>query len=244
MLWHSIQGSPIAHQVFCVNRLCRWPFRVTSLLLMAAALALAVLSQAAVDLDRMSRLAAERYGPAAVDRVTAWRELLTDLATLDEAEKLQRVNLFFNRRIRFVDDPIIWNQADYWATPLEVMGKGQADCEDYSIAKYMTLLLAGVPRERLRMIYVRAQIGGPDSRVSQAHMVVGYYATPDAEPVILDNLITDIRPASRRGDLFPVFSFNSDGLWVAGQTASAADPTTRLSRWRDVLDRMRQEGLI
>ena len=227
-----------------MNRLCRWPFRVTSLLLMAAALALAVLSQAAVDLDRMSRLAAERYGPAAVDRVTAWRELLTDLATLDEADKLQRVNLFFNRRIRFVDDPIIWNQADYWATPLEVMGKGQADCEDYSIAKYMTLLLAGVPRERLRMIYVRAQIGGPDSRVSQAHMVVGYYATPDAEPVILDNLITDIRPASRRGDLFPVFSFNSDGLWVAGQTASAADPTTRLSRWRDVLDRMRQEGLI
>ncbi len=212
--------------------------------MLVAAIGLAVLSQAAVDLDRMGRLAAERYGPQAADRVTAWRELLVDLAKLDEVEKLQRVNLFFNRRIRFVDDPIIWNQADYWATPLEVMGKGQADCEDYSIAKYMTLLIAGVPREKLRMIYVRAQIGGPDSRVSQAHMVLGYYATPDAEPLILDNLITDLRPASRRADLFPVFSFNSDGLWVAGQTASSADPTTRLSRWRDVLDRMRQEGLI
>jgi predicted transglutaminase-like cysteine proteinase len=88
-----------------------------------------------------------------------------------------------------VDDIITWNQADYWATPLEVMGKAQADCEDFSIAKYMTLVLAGVPRERLRMIYVRAQIGGPASRVSQAHMVVGYYATSDAEPIMLDKLM-------------------------------------------------------
>jgi hypothetical protein len=74
-------------------------------------------------------------------------------------------------------------------------------------------------------------------------MVLGYYAQPTEEPVILDNMVTSIRPASMRTDLTPVYSFNSDGLWVGGATTSSADPTTRLSRWRDVLERMRQDGL-
>ncbi|THF64104.1 transglutaminase [Pseudothauera nasutitermitis] len=191
----------------------------------------------------MQRLAVERYGQRAGETVTAWRALLAEAAETDERTRLERVNTFFNRRIAFDDDIVVWGEQDYWATPLETMGKGAGDCEDFSIAKYMSLLQLGVPAERLRMIYVRARIGGPQSTISQAHMVVGYYATPDAEPLILDNLIGEIRPASRRGDLFPVFSFNSEGLWVGGASTSSADPTTRLSRWRDVLERMRAEGL-
>ena len=94
------------------------------------------------------------------------------------------------------------------------------------------------------MIYVRAQIGGASSTTSVAHMVLGYYAQPNGEPLILDNLIGSVRPAANRTDLQPVFSFNSEGLWTPGATASTSDPTTRLSRWRDVLDRMRQEGVL
>ena len=74
-------------------------------------------------------------------------------------------------------------------------------------------------------------------------MVLGYYARPTDEPLVLDNLIGNVRPASSRSDLAPVFSFNNSGLWVAGASTSTADPTTRLSRWRDVLERMRQDGL-
>jgi hypothetical protein len=87
-------------------------------------------------------------------------------------------------------------------------------------------------------------MGLPGSGVSQAHMVLAYYPTPDGEPLVLDNLIADLRPASRRPDLKPVFGFNSQGLWVAGQRgAAAADPTARLSRWRDLLSRMEKDGL-
>lgn len=75
-------------------------------------------------------------------------------------------------------------------------------------------------------------------------MVLGYYAEPAGEPLILDNLVNGIRPAASRPDLSPVFSFNAQGLWVPGSAqAAAADPTARLSRWRDLLDRMRAEGL-
>lgn len=213
----------------------------------AAALAALVgglpLVLASADGARMEEIARTRYGEAVAASVRDWRALLVDPAIVDERERLSRVNAFFNRRLRFDDDINIWKEADYWATPLESMARGAGDCEDFAIAKYASLLVAGVPSERLRLIYVRARIGGPQSSVSQAHMVLGYYPTPDAEPLILDNLVSEIRPASRRPDLFPIFSFTSEGLWVQGASTSSADPTARLSRWRSVLQRMRTEGL-
>lgn len=204
---------------------------------------LAGLAAAKSDLGRVEQLARERYDAQAQRTVAEWRRLIDDAADVAEPERLERANAFFNRRLRFEDDSVVWKQKDYWATPLEAIGKRAGDCEDYSIAKYMTLLLMGVPAEKLRMIYAKARIGGPKSSVTQAHMVVGYYAKPEGEPLILDNLVSDLRPSSRRTDLTPVFTFNMEGLWVSGMTKSAADPTERLSRWRDVLARMREEGV-
>lgn len=159
-----------------------------------------------------------------------------------EKKQIKNVNDFFNKRIHFVDDIYHWKQNDYWATPLETLGTGSGDCEDYTIAKYISLIQLGIPIERLRLIYVKAQIGGVSSRVFQAHMVLGYYAQPNAVPLILDSLINDIESADRRRDLHPVFSFNSEGLWVGNQAQPQIDPTARLSRWRDVLTRIKQEG--
>jgi len=198
---------------------------------------------ASPDLDRTHVIAEKRYGAETAARVNDWRRMLADAQELPEATQLERVNTFFNRRIQFEDDSVVWKQADYWATPLETMGRKAGDCEDFAIAKYASLRLLGVPAEKLRLIYVRAQIGGSGSTISQAHMVLGYFTSPDAEPLVLDNLTGEIRPAARRPDLFPVFSFNDAGLWVAGAQQSSADPTARLSRWRDVLQRMRDEGM-
>lgn len=201
------------------------------------------LALASADGARMEEVARARYGEAVAEVVRDWRTLLLGPDAVDEHERLSRINTFFNRRLRFDDDIQVWKEADYWATPLETLARGAGDCEDFAIAKYASLLAAGVPSERLRLIYVRARIGGSQSKLSQAHMVVGYYPTPDAEPLILDNLVSEIRPAGRRPDLFPIFSFTSEGLWVQGANTSSADPTARLSRWRSVLQRMRAEGL-
>lgn len=198
---------------------------------------------AAPNFDKMLQLAKQRYGVAGMQNVQQWRALLQDAQALSESEKIKLVNGFFNRRIAFREDAEIWGEADYWSTPLETLGRAGGDCEDFTIAKYVTLKLLDVPIERMRLIYVRAKIGGPHSTITQAHMVLGYYATPGGEPVILDNLITDIRPATRRNDLYPIFSFNSDGLWVGQAASSSANPSARLSRWRDVITRMQAEGL-
>jgi len=75
-------------------------------------------------------------------------------------------------------------------------------------------------------------------------MVLAYYDSPAADPKILDNLIGDVRPASKREDLTPVYGFNSKGLWVGGAAAPATtNPGAKLSRWRDLLQRAAAEGL-
>ncbi|MFZ2662183.1 MAG: transglutaminase-like cysteine peptidase [Rhodoferax sp.] len=197
-------------------------------------------SFAAPDLDKTQALAQQRYGAQAAAGIVAWRKLIEEARELPDQDKLNKVNTFFNRRVLYQTDSQVWQQEDYWATPLELMGRGAGDCEDFSIAKYITLQMMGVGNERLRLSYVRYKVGATPPI---AHMVLGYYPEPTSEPLILDNMISSVRLASMRTDLTPVFSFNSDGLWVGGATASSADPTARLSRWRDVLERMRQDGL-
>lgn len=174
-----------------------------------------------------------------------WQQLIGNVAAMADAEdRLRRVNEFYNRRMVFADDQEVWGQSDYWATPMELLAKGRGDCEDFTIAKYFSLINAGVPNEQLRLVYVKARIGGPSSSLLQAHMVLAYYPSPDAEPLVLDNLITEIRPASRRPDLTPVFSFNSQGIWqgAAGTDPQGAGGIGRLSRWQDLLRRAHQEG--
>jgi predicted transglutaminase-like cysteine proteinase len=191
----------------------------------------------------MMLLASQRYGDSGAASVAAWRDLLTQAAGQPEAIKLRRANDFFNRRIRFGEDSDIWRTQDYWATPLETLGRAQGDCEDFAIAKYVTLKLLGIPSEKLRLTYVKARIGGPQSTLVQAHMVLSYYPAPEDEPLVLDNLISDIRPASRRPDLVTIFGFNAEGLWVGGASPRAASASQRLSRWQSVLARMREEGI-
>lgn len=196
------------------------------------------------DFNKLSALATERYGERARSNITELESTLRKLEAAAEVDKLKGINAFFNQKIRHFDsDTSIWGQSDYWATPLESLGRERGDCEDYTIAKYIFLRELDIPDDKLRLTYVKAQIGGPHSKVSLAHMVLTYYATPNAEPLVLDNLISDIRPASRRPDLAPIFSFNSEGLWVGSAIDSKGNPTSHLSRWRDLLARVRSDGI-
>jgi predicted transglutaminase-like cysteine proteinase len=195
------------------------------------------------DFTRLEQVASERYGTEGLKRVQDLKTVLERARSADERRQIRQINDFFNRNIRYMTDPQLWKQKEYWATPLETLGKGAGDCEDYAIAKYASLRMLGIPDSRLRLFYVHARLGAAASNATEVHMVLGYYPTQDAEPLILDNMISDIRPASRRSDLTPVFSFNAQGLWPDGATASAGDSTARLSNWRGVLDRMQADGI-
>lgn len=195
----------------------------------------------ATDLTKLADLAQQRYGDNTRNTIIELQSLIKSLKNANEAEKLARINTFFNNKIHFEEDSNIWGEADYWATPLESLGKGYGDCEDYSIAKYVFLKALKIPEEKLKLTYVKAHIERADSDVG--HMVLSYYATPTAEPLVLDSLITEIKPASQRTDLSPIFSFNSQGLWAGTASKPLNGGLNSLSRWRSVLLRMQADGI-
>lgn len=194
-----------------------------------------------LDAQRLEATMRAQYGERGVQALREWQALLKAQAGQPLAAQLAAVNGFWNRIVLASDDAVLWGQPDYWATPLQTLGRRAGDCEDFVIGKYFSLLHLGVPGEALRFIYVRARIGGVGSAHSVAHMVLGHYATPDAEPQVLDNLTGSISPASARADLTPVFSFNAQGIYVPGARTT---PAERISRWPDLLARMREEGFL
>lgn len=210
------------------------------LLLVAAALVTVVLA-ASVDVAKLQGAISRKFGPASLQNYAGWQSMMDNIRSLSTEQKLRRINEFFNRRVVWGLDSNVWGENDYWATPGDTLGKGQGDCEDFAIAKYYSLLNQDVPMNMLRLVYVKAAGGnGVPGGDQQAHMVMAYYPSPDAEPLILDNLITDIRPASRRPDLTPVFSFNGEGIYMAGQEGKSGN--VRLSRWQDLMQRALAEG--
>lgn len=197
----------------------------------------------ALDYPAMAETVAQRWGAAGTNRMKNWQGMLQEGLRPDssELERLALVNTFVNKNIRFGTDLEVWEHEDYWATPLETVGRGSGDCEDFAIAKYFSLLALGVPEPKLRFVYVRAlQQQGQTLRV-EPHMVLAYYKSPGAEPLVLDNLASIIATASQRSDLTPVFSFNQEG-YFNGVLRTALKKGTRLSRWEDLLLRAANEG--
>jgi predicted transglutaminase-like cysteine proteinase len=212
-------------------------FRVGLMLLClipaAVLLAGADLAVSDAQIDRVGR----NFGLAAKERVTKWRTLFSSQENqrLPEPRKLELVNGFMNQ-VSFVSDLEHWGKEDYWATPLEFLASGGGDCEDFAIAKYFTLRALGVPDERLRITYATSL------KLRQAHIVLAYYVSSDSEPLILDNLVPEILPASRRPDLLPIYSFNGAGLWLAKEQSGrsrSVGGSDRMSLWQDLQMRMR-----
>lgn len=116
----------------------------------------------------------------------------------------QKVNSLMNGK-KYILDKNNWGKSDYWATPVEFMKRG-GDCEDYAIAKYMSLKALGVPESRLRVAIVQ------DERKDIPHAILIVYA--ENGPVVLDNQNEDVLTASSIYHYRPIFSINHGSWWL------------------------------
>ncbi|WP_133502529.1 transglutaminase-like cysteine peptidase [Marinomonas balearica] len=173
------------------------------------------------------------YGGRAEKRILAWRQVIDENRNAKIVDKLNAINNFFNL-MDFVDDINHWGKKDYWATPVEFLATRGGDCEDFTIAKYFALRELGVPDEKLRLVYVKAL------KLNQHHMVLAYYHKPTSVPVILDNLDKVLKPASKRRDLLPIYSFNAENLWLSKEKGRGVlvGGSSRLSLWTDLNNRL------
>ena len=186
----------------------------------------------AMNSEKVVAVLKSNYGERAAKRGQAWVNLLQGDYSNDQI-KLQSTNQFFNQ-LQFTTDQKLWGESNYWATPVEFIGANAGDCEDFAVAKYFSLLSLGIADEKLRIIMVKALT------LNQYHMVLAYYETPASEPLILDNIDGQIKLASERKDLIPVYSFNGKQLWLNNEKRQGvvAGKPTRLKRWNDLNHRM------
>ena len=148
---------------------------------------------------------------------------------------LDDLNAGVNRQAAHLPDSDT-GRLDQWATPTELAARGAGDCEDFAIAKYFALVAAGWPPARLRIVYGRLRFGGGEVwRAHVALVVLPEAGEPIGAAVVLDSVIDEVRPLSRRPDLQVRLSFNQDGLWAGLDRGPAAREARRLRPWARVM---------
>ena len=166
------------------------------------------------------------------------QQLISDLAiavNASTAEKLKVVNDYFNG-LRAVSDMSQWRSADYWSTPAELLRKGGGDCEDFAIAKYLSLVQLGVAEQQLRLMYVKRKLANGRQ---EAHMVLSFIDA-DGDFHVLDNLNKSIKPLAQRTDLTPVYTFDSENVWLWTDASRSVyyGKSLQLTQWRAFLARI------
>lgn len=133
-----------------------------------------------------------------------WEILLKGLAGASRSEQVEAVNRFFNE-MPYITDEDNYGVTDYWQTPYELMERG-GDCEDYVIAKYVSLKRLGVPENALRILVVRDDtLGGTVHALLEVKV--------DGEALILDNQTTQVVSAKQLYHYRPVYAINESKWW-------------------------------
>jgi predicted transglutaminase-like cysteine proteinase len=137
-----------------------------------------------------------------------WANIVSQARKLDGLARLRAVNDFFNDW-PYREDDANYGQREAWVSPATFM-RQSGDCEDYAIAKYATLRLAGVPDERMWIVVVRDEI----RQIRHAVLVV---ETPE-EISVLDSLSPGIFADSLFGHYEAEYSVNAVGQWTHGRS--------------------------
>jgi predicted transglutaminase-like cysteine proteinase len=133
-----------------------------------------------------------------------WRQLIRSLEGRARRERIDAVNVFFNR-MPYVLDPENWGASDYWASPMQFLARA-GDCEDYAIAKFVTLRQLGFGNDELRLVVL------DDLNLGIAHAVL---VVADGDRLlVLDNQITDVVDSRRILHYKAIYSINEDRWWL------------------------------
>ena len=109
--------------------------------------------------------------------------------------QLGEINRAINLAIKPQSDMAQHGVIDVWSSPLDTFAAGAGDCEDYAIAKFVALRMAGVAPEDIRIVVLRDLLRGEDHAVALARLD-GHWLTLDNRrmAMIEDAQIRNHRP--------------------------------------------------
>ena len=129
----------------------------------------------------------------------------------DGRARLGEINRAINLAIRPMEDLAQWGKVDVWSSPLVTFNTGAGDCEDYAIAKYVALQMAGISAEDLRIVVVlNLDLNGEGHAVASVRL--------DGHWLILDNqqmaMVEDVNAGTYR----PRFVIDASGVMEYSDT--------------------------
>jgi len=133
-----------------------------------------------------------------------WKRFLHGLRGERPAAQIKLVNEFMNRH-RYVIDPRNYGVPDYWATPRQFLTL-DGDCEDYAIAKYLSLRALGFDPVKMRIVVLQ------DLNLGAAHAVLVVYHGGRA--LVLDNQIKTVIDHAAIHHYRPIYSINEQAWWL------------------------------
>lgn len=137
--------------------------------------------------------------------------------------RLGLINRAINLAIRPASDEELYGAPDVWRAPLQLFTVGAGDCEDYAIAKYVALRMAGIARDDLRLVILHDDIRDEDHAVTSVRL--------DGRWWLLDNrrmaMVEDVSLLHHR----PLFVLDEAGIrqyrdapMMAGARQRAVEP--------------------
>lgn len=156
----------------------------------------------------------KEHGLQAEKRMRYLHDIIVKNQDKTEEEKLRLVNDTMNN-LPWIADKVHWDSVDYWATPMETIATFGGDCEDIAIAKWVVLRTLGIPKDKLRLSYVKVKATGEN------HMILAYVDRIDLPREkryettwILDNINTRLLKAPKRTDLLLIYATDAEGNMV------------------------------
>jgi predicted transglutaminase-like cysteine proteinase len=132
-----------------------------------------------------------------------WVKFLISIKKKDRLTQVKAINQYMNKS-KYVQDSTNWGKKDFWATPGEFMAKF-GDCEDYAIAKFMSLRLLGFKDKDMRVVAVK------DLNLKVGHAILVVFV--EGQTLVLDNQIKQVIDAKKVRHYQPVFSINTTYWW-------------------------------
>jgi predicted transglutaminase-like cysteine proteinase len=130
---------------------------------------------------------------------------IIDAARLrDGRARFGEINRAINLAFRPMSDLARYGQADVWSSPLATFANGGGDCEDYAIAKFVALRLAGVAPDDIRIVVMHDTIRGEDHAVVAARL--------DGRWLTLDNNRMAMIEDSNVRNYRPTFAIGAHGV--------------------------------
>jgi predicted transglutaminase-like cysteine proteinase len=154
----------------------------------------------------------------------------------DGRARLGQINRAINLAIRPMSDLAQYGEIDVWSSPLATFYRGAGDCEDYAIAKFAALSLAGISPDDLRIVVMRNTILGEDHAVAAVRL--------DGHWLMLDNLRMAMVEDSHVRNFRPLFVIGRSGVMKYDDAPLIAATPVRDVAPSAALDLAVQPGMI